>query len=123
MSNEKKVLTLRIIFGVLVASVLLLGALTVIKVLEVKRLEKQVENVKTVNQSLLDSSVSEYVVLNFVDIDGSITPYLVNKNLGMSIYDFLLTTPDLKIVILVVLMGQTIILIVRLKLILLALLN
>jgi hypothetical protein len=94
MSNEKKGLTLRIIFGVLVASVLLLGALTVIKVLEVKRLEKQVENVKTVNQSLLDSSVSEYVVLNFVDIDGSITPYLVNKNLGMSIYDFLLTTPD-----------------------------
>lgn len=119
----KKVLTLRIIFGVLVASVLLLGALTVIKVLEVKRLEKQVENVKTVNQSLLDSSVSEYVVLNFVDIDGSITPYLVNKNLGMSIYDFYLQHQILKIVILVVLMGQTIILIVRLKLILLALLN
>lgn len=94
MSNEKKVLTLRIIFGVLVASVLLLGALTVIKVLEVKRLEKQVENVKTVNQSLLDSSISEYVVLNFVDSDGTITPYFVNKNLNISIYDFLLTTPD-----------------------------
>lgn len=92
MSKEKRVLSLRIILGVLVASVLLLGTLTTLNVRQVGRLETQIDNLKKVNQSLIDSSVNEHVVLNVVDVDGSITPYVVNKNLGLSIYDFLLTT-------------------------------
>lgn len=94
MSKEKKVFSLKVVFGVLIASVFLLGALTFINLHQLNRLEKQIVNLKKVNESLLDSSISEYVVLNFVDIDGSITPYLVNKNLSISVYDFLLTTPD-----------------------------
>lgn len=92
MSKEKKVLGLRILFGVLIASLLLLGVLTVLNIRKINRLEDQIDNLKLVNESLLDSSVDEFVILNFVDVDGSITPFQVNKNLGLSIYEFLLTT-------------------------------
>lgn len=94
MSTKKKVLSLRIVLGALVALVLFLGTLTVVNYQKINRLETQVDNLKTVNQSLSDSEVSEYVVLNFIDFDGSITPHLVKKSLNISIYDYLLTLPS-----------------------------
>lgn len=96
MSNTKKVLTVRIVLGVLTALVLVLGSLTFINYNKVDRLETQIETLKKVNESLEDSAVENFVVLNFVDLDGSITPYLVDKTLEISIYDFLLTTNKFK---------------------------
>lgn len=92
MSQTKKVLIVRIILGVLTALVLLLGSLTIINYNKVNRLETQIVNLKTVNESLESSAIENFVVLNFVDLDGSVTPYLVDKTLEISIYDFLLTT-------------------------------
>lgn len=96
MSKKTKVLSLRIIFVVLIAMVLFLSTLTFLNIKKLNRLENQINNLRDTNEVLLNSSVSEYVILNFVDINGSITPYFVNKNLKISIYDFLLTTKDFK---------------------------
>lgn len=96
MSNKKKVLFTRITLGLLLALVLLFGSLTIVNQKKIGRLETQIENLKDLNESLENSDIENFVVLNFVDIDGTIKPYFVDKTLNMSIYEFLLTTKDFK---------------------------
>lgn len=101
MSKTKKLLVVRIIFGVLVALVLVLGSLTVVSYNKNNRLNDQIDNLKELNESLTDTAVENFVILTLVDVDkeGAITavkPYFVDKTLDMSIYAFLLTTPDFK---------------------------
>ncbi len=56
-----------------------------------KKLNIQIDALKEVNKSLEEDKVGNYVVLNFVDVDGTITPYLVDKTLELTIFEFLLT--------------------------------
>lgn len=94
MSKTNKNLVVRIILGVLLALVLVFGSLTFVNYGKINRLNKQIDNLKEVNEALTEAAVENFVILTFVDIDGSITPYFVDKTLELSIYDFLLTTPD-----------------------------
>lgn len=94
MSKTNKNLVVRIILGVLLALVLTFGSLTVVNYSKINRLNTQIDNLKKVNESLTDAALENFVVLKFIDLDGSVTPYFVDKTLNISIYDFLLTTPD-----------------------------
>ncbi len=93
MSNEKKVLFTRVIMGVLVALVLVVGALAGLNQAKINRLEKQIENLKDVNSSLEQARIENFVILTLIDeIDDEVVTFLVDKTLNMSIYDYLLTT-------------------------------
>lgn len=93
MSNEKKVLFTRVIMGVLLALVLVLGTLTGLNQAKIKRLDKQIDNLKEVVSSLEQANIENFVILTVIDeIDDETVTYLVDKTLNMSIYDYLLTT-------------------------------
>lgn len=93
MSKEKKVLFTRVIMGVLVALVLVLGSFVIINQAKINRLEIQIDNLREVNDSLEQANIENFVILTVIDdIDEETVTYLVDKTLEMSIYDFLLTT-------------------------------
>lgn len=77
--------------------IIILSIITLSNVSKINKLNKQIDTLKDVNEKLDNDIYENYVILTYIDKtkdDDYVKSYLINKNLDLSIYDFLLTTKD-----------------------------
>lgn len=85
----------KIVLSSLVMATLVLSGLLWVQTSKINRLNNQINVLKDINESLESNEVKNYVTLVYIDnIEDTITHYLVNKELEISIYDYLLTREE-----------------------------
>lgn len=84
-------ITLSILMLIIIAfSIFTIGELN-----KIKDLNEQIENLKDKIEHLEQEKEVKYVILTYIDKDKKeVKSYLVDKDINISIYDFLLTTKD-----------------------------
>jgi len=94
---QKKHIT-QIISSLLMIIVISLSIVTISNINKINELNGQIDTLKDINEKLEEDDKKNYVILTYIDkTNDTVSSYLVNKNLDISVYDYLLSTKDFNV--------------------------